>query len=145
MARRRRISSALHNFLSTYASRYSDYDGYWLFGMVIDHLDAVEIDLLHAAEESEESSPDGLLTRLAVEKFADQIKKAGLSISCLREAWLYITKPPVVTHGAVNGYLCAGHEVQFAARAVSDLGKTYEAAITAFVAPHNPLAERQSG
>ena len=35
MPRRRTIKGVLDNFLGTYTSRYSDYDGYWLFGMVV--------------------------------------------------------------------------------------------------------------
>lgn len=144
MARRRRITSVLHNFLGTYTSRYSDYDGYWLFGMVVSHIDALDIDLLHGADTSLGTSPDAVVIRLAGERFAEQVEKAGLSVSCVREARLSITKSAVVKNGPVNGHVCAGHDVRFAARATSDLGRTYERAISVFVAPHNPRVEVRS-
>ena len=31
------IKSVLRNFLETFASRYTDYDGYWLFGFLVEH------------------------------------------------------------------------------------------------------------
>jgi hypothetical protein len=144
MAHRRRITSVLHNFLGAYTSRYSDYDGYWLFGMVVGHIDALDIDLLHAADTSLGTSPDAVVIRLAAERFAEQVEKAGLSISCVREARLSITKSPVVKNGPVNGHVCAGHDLRFTATAVSDLGKTYERAISVFAAPHNPHVEARS-
>ena len=36
MPTRRVIKSVLHNFLGTYTSRYSDYNGYWLFGFMVE-------------------------------------------------------------------------------------------------------------
>ena len=144
MACRGKTSSVLHNFLGTYTSRYSDYDGYWLFGMVVDHLDSLDIDLLHPEGNSVGATPVAFATWLAVERFAEQIERAGLSISHLREARLSITKSPVVTHGPVNGHVCAGHYVRFAAKAVSQLGTTYERATSVFVAPHDPRVESRS-
>ena len=35
------IKSVLQNFLGTYASRYSDFEGYWLFGFLIADVDAL--------------------------------------------------------------------------------------------------------
>ncbi|HBO42474.1 MAG TPA: hypothetical protein DD670_00750 [Planctomycetaceae bacterium] len=134
----------MHNFLGTYTSRYSDYDGYWLFGMAVDTIDDLDIDLLHAGDSSIGATPDAFVVRLATERFADQIEKAGLSISCLREARLSITKSPVVTRGVVNGHVCVGNDIRFAVRAILDLGKTHETATSVFVAPHNPRTEFRS-
>ena len=44
---RRIIKGVLHNFIGTYTSRYSDYDGYWLFGMVVRDVAELRIDLLY--------------------------------------------------------------------------------------------------
>ncbi|MHB1033936.1 MAG: hypothetical protein ACYC35_06360 [Pirellulales bacterium] len=144
MANRQKMSSVLHNFLGTYTSRYSDYNGYWLFGMLVDHVDSLDVDLLHADKSSVENTPLAFAKRLAAEKFADQLGKAGLFKSSLREARLSITKSPVVTHGPVNGHVCAGHEVRFAARAVSDRGKACERTTSVFVAPHDRRVEVRS-
>jgi hypothetical protein len=46
MKPRRIIKGVLHNFLGTYTSRYSDYDGYWLFGMLVRDVEELSIDLL---------------------------------------------------------------------------------------------------
>ena len=144
MARHGKIAGVLHNFLGTYTSRYSDYDGYWLFGMVVDHLDMLDIDLLHPEGDRVRSTPLALAIRLAAEKFADQMEKAGLGISCLREGRLSISKSQVTTIRPVNHHLYEGHDVRFVARAVSELGKAYERALSVFVAPHNPHLELRS-
>jgi hypothetical protein len=144
MARCGKISSVLHDFLGTYTSRYSDLDGYWLFGMLVDQPDALGIDLLHAEGRSVGATPVAFATRLAAEKFTEQIEKAGLSISRLRDARLSIVKSPVVTLGLVNGHVRPGHDVRFAAKAISQLGKTYERATSVFVAPHDPRVEQRS-
>ena len=46
MARRRRIKGVLDSFLGTFVSRHSEYAGYWIFGMLVEHLDHEPIDLL---------------------------------------------------------------------------------------------------
>ena len=46
MAKRRAIRGVLGNFLGTFTSRYSDYDGYWLFGFLVADLKDLRIDLL---------------------------------------------------------------------------------------------------
>ena len=46
MASRSVIKSVLWNFLGTYMSRYSDYDGYWLFGFLIEDMGELEINIL---------------------------------------------------------------------------------------------------
>jgi hypothetical protein len=47
MARRRDLKGVLRNFLDTHVSRYSDFDGYWLFGLLMHDVgDLLEIDLV---------------------------------------------------------------------------------------------------
>ncbi len=46
MACRNAIRGALNGFLGTYTSRYSDFGGYWLFGLVANELRQLQIDLL---------------------------------------------------------------------------------------------------
>jgi len=145
MARRRNIKGVLHNFLGTYTSRYSDFDGYWLFGFLVEVIRELRIDLIEVRAECNETTPIATAERLGVTKFSEQMEKAGLPTSCIREAHLKITKSPELIDGFVNGWLSSGYQVKFVVEAVTDLGKTYESTMSLFVAPHNPKVERRSG
>jgi len=134
----------LHNFLGPYTSRYSDYDGYWLFGKFVSDLDHMSIDLLLLQQSSQSEGPIKVARRLAATKFHEQTRKAGLSMSCVAEATLTITKESDITVGKINGHTCSGHRVTFFARAVSDQGKEYSCSRRVFIAVHNPRAERRS-
>jgi len=142
--RRRTIKGVLHNFLGTFTSRYSDYDGYWLFGMLVADVGELKIDLLSPSVGPTASAPVAAAIRLAAQKFREQVEKAGLSVSRTREARLDITRPPDSRRGSVNGRVCAGHDVRFVAKVVSDNGKTYESEISVFVAPHDSRVESRS-
>jgi hypothetical protein len=144
MTRRRAIRSILHNFLATYTSRYSDYDGYWIFGMIVGGLEEMDIDLLRFEDCAADAAPLPAAKNLAVTRFSEQIEKSRLAVSCVREARLTITKAPGTSSGLVNGCMRPGYEVRLTARAASDLGKTYESIISIFVAPHNPSVEQRS-
>ncbi len=144
MATRRIIRGVLGNFLGTYTSRYSDYDGYWLFGFLVGHLGELRIDLL-APTVSQPDSPCGVAIRSAAAKFEDQLRKAGLGRSQVREAWLTIRKLAASFEGSVNGHPCRGHNLGFSVWVVTDGGKRYEREQVVFVAPHNPEMEWRSG
>jgi len=141
---RKAIKGVLHNFLGTYTSRYSDYDGYWLFGMVLSELEQFNINLLDTGEDAVENTPTTVAVRLAATKFREQLEKAGLSLSCVREANLAIIKSPDLIRGYVNGHMSDGFDVSFAARARSPNCKTYECKKSLFVAPHDPKVELRS-
>jgi hypothetical protein len=141
---RKAVEGVLHNFLETYTSRYSDYDGYWLFGMLTDEMGQLNINLLNTACETSEVTPMTFAARLAVTKFEEQMKKAGLSLSCLREARLVATKSHDLVNGYVNGHPCVGFNVRFVVTAVSPQGKIYERKKSFFVAPHDPNMELRS-
>jgi hypothetical protein len=136
-----KINSVLHNFLGTYTSRYSDYEGFWLFGFLVDSLDVLEIDLLHIEGKTLEFTPLSFAIKLAVAKFSEQIVKSGISVSDIYEANLNIIKSPVIMRGPVNGHICTGNDLCFTVKATSRLGKKYERATSIFVAPHSPLLE----
>ena len=144
MTSRRVIKGVLHNFLGTFTSRYSDFDGYWVFGLLVQGMDTESIDLLAVSAESTDATPSAFARRLAAQKFAEQIAKAGLPGSWFREARLDITKLPVSRFGVVNGRSCSGHDVRFLAHAVTDLGRIYDATLSIFVAPHDPKVELRS-
>jgi len=133
----------LWNFLGTYASRYSDYDGYWLFGFLVPDLGELRVDLLERAA-SDPNTPLELAVQSAAAKFDEQCQKARLAQSQIREAWLAITRLPGFVRGPVNGHTCDGHSLRFAVRAVTDLGRCYEKEQVVFVAPHNAKLERRS-
>ncbi len=139
------IKGVLHSFLGTYTSRYSNYDGYWLFGFLVEDMEHVRIDLLEAGGERTEGAPTTTARCLAVSKFAEQIEKAGFSRSCFQEAYLEITKSADSREGIVNGHVCSGYDVRFVATAITDLGKTFESGVSVFVAPHDPRIEWRSG
>ncbi|MCM3870023.1 MAG: hypothetical protein ND895_04930 [Pyrinomonadaceae bacterium] len=142
---RKAIKGVLHNFLETYTSRYSDYDGYWLFGLLVGELDQFNVNLLDAGEDVYERTPTTVAVRLAATKFQEQMAKVSIGLSCIREASLTVTKSDDLGSGFVNGHRSAGFKVSFVAKAVSSHGKTYERQKTVFVAPHDPNLESRSG
>ena len=137
MKPRRIIKGVLHNFLGAYTSRYSDYDGYWLFGMLVRDVGELRIDLLCPSVDA--AAPPSVVAaiQLAAQKFREQMEKSGLSVLCAREARLHIMRSHDLRRGFVNGRMSAGNTVRFAARVVSDYGKTYEHEVSVFVAPHD--------
>lgn len=92
MSVRKVIRSVLWNFLGAYTSRYSDFDGYWLFGFLVGTGESREIDLL--ASQIVTSRPEETAAFLAQLKFADQLRKAGISKSEIRTARIGITRSP---------------------------------------------------
>jgi hypothetical protein len=49
----RTLRAVLHNTLGTYLSRYSDYDGYWLFGFLVPRLIELKFDLLRRSQHAD--------------------------------------------------------------------------------------------
>jgi hypothetical protein len=140
----RTIKGVLHNFLGTYTSRYSDFDGYWVFGFLT-NLENLTIDLLYKESEAVETSPVSAAIQFARQKFTEQMLKAGLSISLLREASLKITLLNESATGLVNGRTHAGRRMRFQVKALSGNGNGFESSKTIFVAPHDANIEQRSG
>jgi len=137
MTSRHVIPGVLHNFLGTFTSRYSDYNGYWLFGFLVDDLDTKRINLLGESAKSTDSKAWAFAYQLAAQRFSEQVAIAGLSMACFREAYLDISKLP-------ESRLSSGYEMRFQAHAVSDLGRAYERTTSISVRPHNPKLELRS-
>jgi hypothetical protein len=136
------IKGVLDNFLGTYTSRYTDYEGYWLFGLLVSDLCELEFDVL--AGGGGPDSPFGVAERVACLKFADQMRKAGLDRSQVRRAWLRMER----LRGPVTQYFHfaaqrgrAGYGVGFRAGSETDDGRVYERGRVVFVAPHDPMCE----
>ena len=144
MTSRRVIKGMLHNFLGTFTSRYSDFEGYWVFGFLVEGMDTVRIDLLGEVAESADSTPPVFARRLAAQKFSEQIAKAGLPKEWFREAYVDISKSPQSKQGLVNGRSSSGYDVTFQAHVVTDLGRAYDSTASIFVAPHDPKIELRS-
>jgi hypothetical protein len=135
----------LHNYLGTLTSRYSDFDGYWILGLIVDDLgETTTIDLLDHSRLDTEPTPLATFARLARGKFREQIARQRVPCSFVSSAAVEITKPATRTEGHVNGHVTAGYAVTFSARAESDLHTIYTSAISVFVAPHNAAIERRS-
>lgn len=143
MVTRRAIRGVLGNFLGTYTSRYSECNGYWLFGFIVADLGDLRIELLTPTGDASDA-PLEAAVRSAAAKFVDQMQKAGLVRPQVRDAWLTIRKLPGPAKGSINGVPCAGHNVSFSAGAVMDGGRRYERENVVFVAPHNPRVELRS-
>lgn len=142
---RRSIRGVLSNFLGTYTSRYSDYDGYWLFGLVVDQPTApVEVDLLDPNVKDSSSGPMDTTMILARTKFAEQMQKAGLDPTYVKGAQLRIERLPGIKRGAVNFRPTDGFDLVFSVTAVLDTGRVFLSKRTLFVAPHNPDMELRS-
>src|SRR5690349_5434411 len=141
MTSRHVIPGVLHNFLGTFTSRYSDFDGYWLFGLLVESMKPVKIDLLTESVEDPVSTPLGFACQLAAQKFSEQIAKASLPREWFREAYLDISRSERSRLGVVNGQTTSGYDVRFQAHAITDLGKVYDCTSSIFVAPHDPGIE----
>jgi len=144
MTRRRVIRGVLHNFLGTFTSRYSDFDGYWMFGLLIEDMDTESIDLLAVSAETTDATPSAFAKRLAAQRFTEQIAKTGISRSWLREAYLDLLKSQDSRLGIFNGRFSSGYDLKFLARIVTDLGSVYERSASIFVAPHDPKVALRS-
>lgn len=140
VASRRVLKSVLHNFLGTFSSRYSDHRGYWLFGQLPADLDRWVVDLRGDPPEGE--APLEVARRLAIRRFKEQLDKAGLDRSVVREAALsWARDEPAL--GWQGEFEARGHRVEFHVRVVTDRGSIIERRQLSFVAVHDPSRERR--
>jgi hypothetical protein len=140
VASRRVLKSVLHNFLGTFASRYSDHRGYWLFGQLPADLDRWSVDLRGDPPEGEATVE--VARRLAIRRFDEQVRKAGLDRSVVAEAVLSWTRAEPAL-GWQGDHEVSGHRVELLAQAVTDTGRAIERRQTCFVAAHDPCRERR--
>jgi len=136
------LNGILDNFLGTYTSRYSDYEGYWLFGVLVGDLGKLEIDLIFSGPTG--TGPKIVARQVAAIKFREQVEKASFPISRVREAWLDIEKLPESKEGFAGDYRRLGHDLRFSARVKLASGKEYKRGKVVFVAPHDSEFERRS-
>jgi hypothetical protein len=148
MATRRIIKSVLRNFLGTLTSRYSDWNGYWLFGFVVNDLERLDHDLLIPVASSPDDTPLAHIRSVATIKFQEQMSKARLDPIHIREANLILERLPgrveVQYNPYSDPYTTSGYRVRFMVSAITDLGKVYECEQIVAVAPHDWTHEFQS-
>jgi hypothetical protein len=143
MPHRRELKGVLHNFLGTYTSRYSDHDGYWVFGLAEAHLGNLSADLI-GPPTSDSRDAKKLISELARQRFSEQLAKAKIPLSFVREAQLTVDRSDSPTRGFVSERAVEGHVFRFSVRAVSDRGAVFEVQASVFVAPHDAKLERRS-
>ncbi len=138
----------LRNFLGTLTSRYSDWNGYWLFGFVVNDLERLDHDLLIPIAGSPDQTPLAHIRSLATMKFLEQLSKARLDPIHIREATLILERLPgrveVKYNPYTDPYTSSGYRVRFMVSAITDLGKVYECEQIVAVAPHDWTHEFQS-
>lgn len=144
MTRRKTIQGVLENFLGTYTSRYSNHRGYWLFGILVEDLERLDVDLLQPEPPMGDSVKTRGAATLAALKFNEQVKKAGVALSQIREARLSLTRLTGTMEGIVNGRARTGYTLHFVATAVTDLGRAFRCERSVFAAPHDALLESRS-
>ena len=137
------MRAVLHNTLGTYLSRYSDHDGYWLFGFLVPQLVDFRIDLL-----SRSAHADRIHARAAeraVTAFRDQLAKATFPIDRIRSANLWLRRDPTLVDLDIDGVPAKGWRLLATAEAETMSGQRFERRSEIRVAAHNPAVERRSG
>ncbi len=143
MPHRKDIKGVLHNFLGTYTSRHADFDGYWLWGLLVEEFNELHIDLLQTIDSAATNATEYAVV-LAVKKFREQIEKVGFEFLLIQEANLGISRsstPRYAVPDGQTGPARAGYDLRFLAAIEFNDGKTFESEISIFVAPHDPKIE----
>ena len=135
----RRIKSVLRGFLGSYASRGSDYGGYYLFGYIVESLGVLTVDLLEPILEA--GSPDAQVTSLARSKFDEQLRKSHLNRSSLSGATLTIRRGEPQDCNAYGVWLppLQGWVVTFETSARMASGRTYSDSETVCIASQEAM------
>jgi len=144
MVSERAMKSVLHNFLETYTSRYSDYDGIWVFGFIVETMLPANIDLMASSDFRADLPPEPFAVQLASTKFREQVSKGRLTLSSIREARLEILKGARNRNGLVNGTECVGWDVLFKVEVLMNSGEVYRREKSIFVARHDSRVECRS-
>jgi hypothetical protein len=127
------LKSVLSGFLGTYTSRNSDYNGYWLFGLLVDEFDEVRVDLLGPERFPPGRKPWAFARRLAIVKFQEQLAKAGFQPERIHRAELVIQRLPDTKNG-----------VLFTASVVTDDGHSFQREESVLVGPYDARFHRRS-
>lgn len=143
MPSRRVLQGALVGFLGTYASRYSDFDGYWLFGFLVRDFPLLEVDLLGVTE-CDSRTPDGRACALARARFREQVERAGLSLDVVKAALLVIQREGAGAR-VIDGQEQSGFEVRLTVTAVSNWGRVFRSERGLFAFPYGQSSRKIEG
>ena len=110
--------------------------------MLVADLTHHRVDLLGAEQGAQDAQATA--DRRAQQCFREQLGKAGLAASCVREASLEYRRGSRAECVFVNGHAATGYELTLGVRVVTDLNRTYEGAVAIFVAPHDAARELRS-
>ena len=110
MSASRAVKGIIGNFLGTYLSRYSDYQGYWVFGFLIDELETMRVDLLNPTPDRRPAFQFAI--DLAVTRFKEQLTKGHVDAKSIALAELRLSRGPHPVAVAVNGQPSTGWEIQ---------------------------------
>ena len=138
------LLGAMSGFLGAYTSRYSDSDGYWIFGFLVETAERLEIDLLNPTLNRTLSARESEAADIACRKFREQVEKHRYELSRIRRAKLMIARLPGEKRLQAQKHSLPGYDLEFTVAVTSERGKTFKAKEIVFVAPHDPRAERQS-
>lgn len=141
--KRRQLNGVLAGFLDTYTSRYSDFEGYWIFGFIVEAVEVLEIDLL--AKPSSAAGAISVAANLARGKFCEQLGKHGFANSAASAANLRIVPGVDEVEKLAGDLRRSGRDVAFHASVLSDTGNRYTRTKVVFVASHDPRFEQRSG
>lgn len=138
------IKGALNNFLATYTSRNSDYDGYWLFGLLVKDLTNLNFDLLKEFKEPSRPTSLQFAEISAAKKFRCQMQKTGVSVARIAEARLEITKTSDTISGFYGKWGRTAHVIRVYAHVKTNHGRLFTAETSLFAAPHSFFFESRS-
>lgn len=136
MPSRRVIQSALQGFLGTLTSRYSAYEGRWLFGFLVDDVASETIDLLSPDVVQTRSRPYRTLIALAREKFRAQVGTTQLPMSAVRTATLELHRSAESRSVKDGALVRDAFDLTFLVLAVTDDGRSWRRERTVVVWRH---------
>jgi hypothetical protein len=148
MPRRREVLSVLRGFVGTFLSRYSEFDGYWLFGFLVPEPREWGVDLLPVepgpAHGRHSADPLTWARHLAKRLFADQCRKGAYPVSWLSTATLELHIAGPVDEELTDPIHLAGrpvYRVRAVASVTSDLGRGYSVTGEVLVCPFDPESD----
>jgi hypothetical protein len=136
------MNGVLAGFLDTYTSRYSDFEGYWIFGFIVETIEVLEIDLL--AKPTSAAGAIAAAENLARAKFCEQLRKHGFATSAASAGNLRISPGVDEVERLAGDLRRSGRDLTFHASVLSDTGTRYTRAKVVFVASHDPRFEQRS-
>lgn len=138
------MRSVVDNFLATFKSRNTDFDGYWAYGFIIERMrDELQIDLINQ-NESAVSAAEGMIISLARNRFVAQVAKARLDLAFIQNALLVIRNSGTRGTCWINDSQTTGSELILTVEVIMDNDRRYSGSETICVAQHDASRERRS-